>query len=102
VPIFITHGTEDAMCGWPGNGQPQINDLAKRDGCQTEDLAAECKPTDRMHPVCVEYKNCTTGFPCRACIFKGEHIGSPGTQGSYGKNDTWAPDSAWSFFKRFY
>lgn len=102
VPIFITHGTEDGTCTWPGSGVPQINDLAQRDGCQTEDLAAKCKPTDRMHPVCVEYKDCKDGFPCRACIFKGEHIGSPGTQGSWGKNDTWVPDSTWSFFKRFY
>jgi poly(3-hydroxybutyrate) depolymerase len=102
VPIFITHGTDDGTCTWPGSGQTQINDLAKRDGCTTEDLAAKCKPTDRMHPVCVEYQNCNPGYPCRACIFKGEHIGSPGTQGTYGKNDTWVPDSTWSFFKRFY
>jgi poly(3-hydroxybutyrate) depolymerase len=102
VPIFITHGTEDGTCTWPGSGVPQINDLAQRDGCRTEDLAAKCKPTDRMHPVCVEYQNCKDGFPCRACIFKGEHIGSPGTQGSWGKNDTWVPDSTWSYFKRFY
>jgi poly(3-hydroxybutyrate) depolymerase len=102
VPIFITHGTDDGTCTWPGSGVPQINDLATRDGCTTEDLASECHPTDIMHPVCVEYKNCKPGYPCRACIFKGPHIGSPGTQGSYGKNDTWAPDSAWSFFKRFY
>ena len=102
VPCFITHGTDDGTCTWPNFGQPQINDLATRDGCQTEDLASECHPTDIMHPVCVEYKNCKPGYPCRACIFKGPHIGSPGTQGSYGKNDTWAPDSAWSFFKRFY
>jgi poly(3-hydroxybutyrate) depolymerase len=102
VPIFITHGTDDGTCRWPGSGMPQINDLAQRDGCKTEDLATLCKPVDRMHPVCVEYQNCNPGFPCRACIFKGEHIGSPGTQGSWGKNDTWVPDSTWSYFKRFY
>jgi hypothetical protein len=55
-----------------------------------------------MHPVCVDYKNCDPGYPCRACVFKGGHIGSPGTQGSYGKNDTWVPDSTWSFMKQFY
>ena len=102
VPMFITHGTDDGTCGWPGSGQTQINDLATRCGCQTVDLGATCKPTDRMHPVCVEYQGCPAGKPFRACIFKGEHIGSPGTQGSYGKNDTWVPDSTWSFFKRFY
>lgn len=102
VPMFITHGTDDGTCRWPGSGVPQINDLAQRDGCKTEDLAAKCKPTDRMNPVCVEYQNCKDGYPCRACIFKGEHIGSPGTKGTYGKNDTWVPDSTWSYFKRFY
>jgi len=106
VPMFITHGTEDGTCGWPGSGMPQINDLANRDGCKTEDLASECKPTDGsgLNPVCVEYKNCQTGFPCRACIFKGGHNPSPGpVKGNdWGEASTWVPDSVWSFFKRFY
>ncbi len=102
VPIFITHGTNDGICRWPQFGQPQINDLAERNGCQTEDLARQTNPSSIMSPECIEYKGCDPGYPARACIFKGDHIGSPGTQGSYGKNDTWAPDSAWSFFKRFY
>ena len=33
VSIFISHGTEDGTCTWPGSGAPQIADLAKRDGC---------------------------------------------------------------------
>ena len=28
VSIFISHGTEDGTCTWPGSGVPQINDLA--------------------------------------------------------------------------
>jgi hypothetical protein len=105
VPIFITHGTQDGRCTWPGSGYPQIKDLAARDGCDAIDiptLVSQNPPADQMHPVCFEYKNCKPGFPCRACIFKGDHIGSPGTQGSYGKNNTWTDDSAWSYFKRFY
>jgi hypothetical protein len=102
VPMFITHGTQDGTCTWPGSGVPQINDLAGRNGCNTEDLNAKCKPTDNMHPVCVEYQNCKTGYPCRACIFKGDHNPSPGTSGSWGEGNTWVPDSTWSFFKRFY
>jgi poly(3-hydroxybutyrate) depolymerase len=102
VPMFITHGTADGTCTWPGSGVSQINDLAKRDGCQTEDLASKCKPTDKMHPVCVEYQNCNPGYPCRACIFNGGHEASPGTEGSWGEGNTWVPDSTWSFFKRFY
>jgi hypothetical protein len=104
VPIFITVGTQDA---WPNMGPPQIADLAKLDGCTAIDIdgmvrAGTINPPDQMHPVCVEYQGCNPGYPCRACIFKGGHIGSPGTQGSYGKNDTWVPYSTWSFMKRFY
>lgn len=102
VPIFIAHGTEDGTCTWPGFGAPQIADLAKRNGCEAEDLAAECKPTSLMDPVCVDYKGCDPGYPARACIFKGPHIGSPGTQGTYGKNDTWVPKANWDFVKQFY
>ena len=104
VPMFITHGTQDGTCGWPNYGQPQINDLAGRDGCNTEDLNAKCKPTDNtgMKPVCLEYQNCNPGYPCRACIFVGGHNPSPGTSGSWGEGNTWVPDSTWSFFKRFY
>ena len=102
VPMFITHGTDDGTCRWPGSGVPQINDLATRCGCQTEDLAAKCKPTDNMHPVCVEYQGCPSGKPFRACIFKGGHEASPGTQGAWGEGNTWVPDSTWSYFKRFY
>ncbi len=102
VPIFITHGTQDGVCTWPNYGQPQINDLATRDGCTTEDLAAKCKPTDNMHPVCVDYKNCKTGYPCKACIFKGDHTNSPGTEGPWGEGNTWVDDSTWSYFRQFY
>jgi hypothetical protein len=105
VPIFIAHGTADGMCSWPGSGYPQIKDLAARCGCDPMDIPALVKqnpPADQMRPVCFEYKNCNPGFPCRACIHKGDHTGSPGTQGSYGKNNTWTDDSAWSYFKRFY
>jgi poly(3-hydroxybutyrate) depolymerase len=105
VPIFIAHGTTDGTCGWPGSGFTQLKDLAARDGCDAMDIPAlvnQTPPADEMHPVCFEYKNCNPGFPCRACIHKGGHTGSPGTQGSYGKNNTWTDDSSWSYFKRFY
>jgi poly(3-hydroxybutyrate) depolymerase len=103
VPIFISVGTQD---NWPNMGPPQIKDLAQRNGCDAMDIGTmvpgQINPPDQMHPVCVDYKNCDPGYPCRACVFKGGHIGSPGTQGSYGKNDTWVPDSTWSFMKQFY
>lgn len=105
VPIFIAHGTSDPTCRWPGSGYTQLKDLAERDGCDPMDIPAlvnQNPPADNMHPVCFEYKNCNPGYPCRACIHKGDHTGSPGTQGSWGKNNTWTDDSAWSYFKRFY
>jgi poly(3-hydroxybutyrate) depolymerase len=102
VPIFISHGTEDTTCTWPNYGEPQINDLAERNGCQTEDLYAQCHPTSIMDPVCIDYQGCDEGYPARACIFKGPHIGSPGTEGTYGKNNTWVPQANWDFFKQFY
>jgi poly(3-hydroxybutyrate) depolymerase len=105
VPIFIAHGTSDPTCRWPGSGYSQIKDLANRCGCDPMDIPAlvnQNPPADKMHPVCFEYKNCDDGMPCRACIHKGDHTGSPGTEGQWGKNNTWTDDSAWSYFKRFY
>ena len=104
VPIFITVGTED---NWPNMGPPQLADLAERSNCDPIDIPAlvanrTINPPDQMHPVCIDYENCDPGYPCRACIFKGGHIGSPGTEGSYGKNNTWADDSTWSYMKQFY
>jgi hypothetical protein len=97
VPMFITHGTNDNVCSWSKRwGQTQINDLARRDKCDTVDLYNTCKPTDNMHPVCVDYKNCNPGYPCKACIFVGSHEYTPG-----GASSTWVDDSTWSWFKQF-
>jgi poly(3-hydroxybutyrate) depolymerase len=99
VPMFITHGTNDNVCKWSEHwGQDQINDLAKRNGCEEVDLFSTCKPTDQtgMTPVTVNYKNCKPGYPCKACIFVGDHNPSPG-----GEKNTWVDDSTWNFFKQF-
>jgi len=98
VPMFITIGTEDA---WPSMGTPQLKDLAQRNGCTPMDITT-ANPTDNMHPVCLDYKGCNPGYPCRACVFKGGHDPSPGTQGAWGEGNTWVDDSTWSFFKQFY
>ena len=104
VPMFITIGTEDS---WPNMGIPQLKDLAQRDGCTAMDIpgmvsAGTINSTDQMHPVCVEYKDCDPDYPCKACVFKGGHNASPGTEGAWGEGNTWVDDSTWSFFKRFY
>lgn len=99
VPMFITHGTNDGVCKWTDKyGQNQINDLAKRSGCEEVDLFNTCKPTDQtgMTPVTVNYKNCQPGFPFKACIFVGDHTPSPG-----GEKNTWVDDSTWNYFKQF-
>lgn len=104
VPIFITHGTVDGTNTWPGFGFPQIKELAERDGCTAIDIPSLAKPVDDMHPVCFDYKNCKEGFPCRACIFRGDHTPSPGPikGNDWGEAATWVPESTWSYFKQFY
>jgi hypothetical protein len=100
VPIFITHGTNDNVCRYPGYGVPQINDLAERDGCEAMDIPGTLKPTDGSGktPVCADFKSCDPGYPCRACIFVGSHDYTPG-----GAANTWVDDSTWSWFsKHFY
>lgn len=102
MPIFITHGTDDPTCTWPGNGFPQFKDLAERNGCDPIDVPGLAHPTDQMHPITFDYKNCDAGKPAKACIFKGGHNPSPGTEGPWGEANTWVDDSTWSFFKQFY
>lgn len=104
VPMFISIGTQDA---WPNMGVPQLADLAQRNGCTAIDIpgmvaSGTINPPDQMHPVSVEYQGCNPGYPCRACIFKGGHNPSPGTEGAWGEGNTWVDDSTWSYFKRFY
>lgn len=99
MAMFITHGINDGVCKWTdGSGVNQLNDLAKRNGCDTEDLKSKCKPTDQSGntPVTVNYKNCNPAYPCKASIFVGDHTPTPG-----GERNTWVDDSTWNFFKQF-
>jgi len=105
VPIFITHGTDDGTCTWPNYGWPQFKDLYERDGCTAIDVPSLANPTDQTHPVNFDFKNCKTGYPCKACIFKGGHDPSPGNDPAgttWGELTTWVDDSTWSYFKQFY
>jgi polyhydroxybutyrate depolymerase len=99
VPIFITHGTKDQVLAYPGSGVPQIKDLAARDSCTAIDIANVCKPTDASgkNPACVDYQGCKAGYPCKACIFVGQHEYMPGG----GASATWVDDSTWNWFKQF-
>jgi poly(3-hydroxybutyrate) depolymerase len=105
VPIFITHGTDDGTCRWPDFGWPQFQDLATRDGCTVPNIPSLAKPTDQTHPVNFDLTGCKTGYPCKACIFKGGHDPSPGNDPpgtTWGELTTWVDDSTWNYFKQFY
>ena len=95
VAFFITHGTNDGVCTYPQFGVPQLNDFAERNGCDPKDMPV---PTDQLGntPVCVDFENCDSGYPTRACIFIGDHTPSPG-----GESNTWVPDETWSFIEQF-
>lgn len=98
VAYFMTHGTKDSVCTYPGYGVPQIVDFASINGCQAMDIANTLKPTDTsgMTPVCADYQGCSAGFPARACIFVGDHTPSPG-----GEAKTWVPAETWKFITQF-
>jgi poly(3-hydroxybutyrate) depolymerase len=94
VAYFMTHGTQDSVCTYPGYGVPQVEDYAKLDGCTAQSMPT---PTDSSGktPVCVDYAGCTAGYPVRACIFVGDHTPSPG--GTSG----WVPTESWKFLSQF-
>lgn len=102
VAYFMTHGTKDSVCTWPGYGLPQLQDFAKVNGCKTPDpsqsatafQAALPQPTSNQG-VCLDFTGCTTGYPTRSCLFVGDHTPSPdGTTG-------WVPKETWKFFSQF-
>jgi poly(3-hydroxybutyrate) depolymerase len=102
VAYFMTHGTKDSVCTWPGFGLPQLQDFAKVNGCKTPDptlsatafQAALPQPTSTAG-VCLEFTGCTAGYPTRSCLFVGDHTPSPdGTDG-------WVPKETWKFFSQF-
>lgn len=98
VAYFMTHGTKDSVCTYPGYGVPQIADFASINGCQSMDIPNTLKPTDGsgMTPVCADYQGCQDGYPTRACIFVGDHTPSPG-----GESKTWVPAETWKFITQF-
>ncbi|HMA92985.1 MAG TPA: hypothetical protein VKP30_09880 [Polyangiaceae bacterium] len=98
VAYFMTHGTKDSVCTYPGYGVPQIADFASINGCQAIDIPSTLKPTDSsgMTPVCADYQGCQAGFPARACVFVGDHTPSPG-----GEAKTWVPAETWKFITQF-
>lgn len=97
VAYFMTHGTKDGVCTYPGYGVPQVNDFAKVNGCQAMDIPNTLKPTDQsgMNPACADFTGCSDGHPTRSCIFVGDHTPSPGGSKS------WVPAETWKFITKF-
>jgi poly(3-hydroxybutyrate) depolymerase len=97
VAYFMTHGTNDGVCKYPGYGVPQINDFAKLNGCTAMDIPNTLKPTDAsgMNPSCADFQGCSDGHPARACIFVGDHTPTPGGSKS------WVPAETWKFITKF-
>lgn len=91
VAYFMTHGTKDGVCTYPGYGVPQVEDFAKVNGCQTATLPT---PTSDQG-VCIDYPGCSAGHPTRGCIFVGDHVYNPGG------SKQWVPAETWKFISQF-
>jgi poly(3-hydroxybutyrate) depolymerase len=91
VAYFMSHGTQDSVCTYPGFGVPQINDFAEVNGCTPRNMPEPSGNT----PSCVDFEGCMEGYPARACIFVGDHTPSPNGQ------NTWVPEEAWNFLSQF-
>jgi predicted esterase len=89
VAYFMTHGTTDNVCTYPGFGVPQINDFGRVNGCGTQAMPM---PSGSEH-LCVDFPNCMSGYPARACIFVGGHTPSP--------PGNWVPMESWKFLSQF-
>jgi poly(3-hydroxybutyrate) depolymerase len=91
VAYFMTHGTKDSVCTYPGYGVPQVEDFAKVNGCMTATLPT---PTNDQG-VCIDYPGCSAGHPTRGCIFVGDHVYNPGG------SKQWVPAETWKFISQF-
>jgi poly(3-hydroxybutyrate) depolymerase len=106
VAYFMTHGTKDSVCTYPGYGVPQLQDFAKMDKCtkpdpsqgQSQFASSMPTPTDNSGktPACVDFTGCQDGYPVRACLFVGDHTPSPG-----GTSSSWVPAESWKFISQF-
>ena len=89
VAYFMTHGTNDTVCRYPGFGVPQIEDFAEVNGCMQTAMPT---PSGSAHP-CVNFPGCMPGYPARACIFVGGHEWNP--------SGNWVSGESWKFFSQF-
>jgi poly(3-hydroxybutyrate) depolymerase len=100
VAYFMTHGTKDSVCTYPGYGVPQLQDFAKVNGCAKPDPSLDATAFEAALPeptssagACVEFEGCKAGYPTRGCLFVGDHTASP--------SGNWVPGETWKFLSQF-
>jgi poly(3-hydroxybutyrate) depolymerase len=100
VAYFMTHGTKDSVCTYPGFGVPQLQDFAKVNGCTKPDPSLDATAFEAALPeptsaagACVSFEGCKAGYPVRACLFVGDHTASP--------SGNWVPGETWKFLSQF-
>jgi poly(3-hydroxybutyrate) depolymerase len=89
VAYFMTHGTTDNVCTYPGFGVPQLEDFAEINGCMPKQMPTPSGNTQS----CVDFEGCMPGYPARACIFVGGHTWNP--------SGNWVSGESWKFFSQF-
>jgi poly(3-hydroxybutyrate) depolymerase len=102
VAYFMTHGTKDSVCTYPGFALPPLQDFAKVNGCTKPDPTLSQSAFEPLLPeptstasACVEFEGCKAGYPTRACLFVGDHTPTP--DGANG----WVPKESWKFISQF-
>jgi poly(3-hydroxybutyrate) depolymerase len=99
VAYFMTHGTQDSVCTYPGYGVPQLQDFAKVDGCKSPDPTLNATQFEAALPnptssaaACIDFTGCQAGYPVRSCLFVGDHTWNPAG---------WTPGETWKFISQF-
>jgi poly(3-hydroxybutyrate) depolymerase len=102
IAYFMTHGTADDICTYPGYGVPELQDFAAVNGCASPDPSQDLTgfvsglpEPNSQDGVCIDLDGCAPDHPVRSCIFVGDHRWNPGGGSS------WVPGEVWDFFSRF-
>jgi poly(3-hydroxybutyrate) depolymerase len=92
-----TTGMSDTTCPWDRNGGGDTDgakfialEHAKDNGCTVPADIATWKSGQFL---CVDFENCKSGYPVKACTFNGGHVSSD--------SQPWIADEAWKFFSQF-
>lgn len=81
----------------PTSGRVKQAEFAAVNGCTPEPSATTFPAAGQPH-TCTEYKDCTTGYPTKYCVFDGPHGWEPNDPG---ETTSWNPPEAWDFITQF-